>query len=481
MNPHQITRGDLLEALASPTALSACMTLPSRPESVKTARDFVVDQLAQWGRPDLEHPATLVCSELVTNAITHTTPDSSANGCIVTLTLVPGEALITQVADPDPAPPIPKVTLSGTLTEDGRGLSIVTKLSAYWSASPRPDGRGKVVSAYLLTNHDPVEPSETVAVAVEPSLPDCTPPADQPAQTASVPTPVSEGQPELPKLDLCTPSVARVCDFITGGTDNYTADRALGRPLLTAAPWLDRAAASSRDHGQETVGRLAAQGVAQFLDLGCGLPQLSGRNTHDAAQRHRPESTVVYVDFDPMVQAHVRVRLAESPRELDLHADITRTAQLLTQPGIARLDRARPIAVLLHEVLPWINDALAQHLLESLRSWLPADSVLSVVHAAADSHPESTPVIAGLYRKAGILYRPRSIKQLLALVEGWDVDTPGITAVPLGGLRSISSHTPVYGSYAFVARVRRPSATAGGLAAPRQESAVGGAGLGVAQ
>ncbi|MGW6708515.1 SAM-dependent methyltransferase [Streptomyces sp. NPDC054956] len=479
MNSHRITRGDLLEALASPTALSACLALPSRPESVRMARDFVTDQLARWGRPDLEGSATLVCSELVTNAVTHAAPDASASGCLVALTLVPGEALITQVADPDPSPPVPRVTLSGALAEDGRGLSIVTQLSAYWGASPRPDGRGKVVSAYLLTNRDTTGPSATVAV--EPFLPDHVPSADLPARAPSVATPTSECEPELPKLDLSTPSVARVCDFITGGTDNFSADRALGRPLLTAAPWLDRAAAAARNHGQETVAHLAEQGITQFLDLGCGLPQRRGRNTHDAAQRHRPESTVVYVDRDPTVQAHVRTWLAETPRELDLHADITRTVHLLDQPAIARLDRARPMAVLLHEVLPWISDEKAQHLLETLRNWLPAGSVLSVVHTAADSHPESTPALAGLYRKAGILYRPRSLKQLLALVQGWDVDVPGIIAVPLGGLHAVGGRAPLYGSYAFVARGPHLSSSRSRRVAAAREAAVSGADLEVSR
>ncbi|MFD7554364.1 ATP-binding protein [Streptomyces sp. NPDC059835] len=190
MNSHQITRGDLLDALASPSALSACMALPSRPESVKTARDFVADQLARWGHPDLDGSATLVCSELVANAVTHATPDSAASGCMVALTLVPGRALITQVADPDPSPPVPKVTVSGALAEDGRGLSIVTQLTAYWGASPRPDGKGKVVSAYLLTNHDTIRPCETVAV--EPFLPDRTPSASLPVQGSPLPKPTSE-------------------------------------------------------------------------------------------------------------------------------------------------------------------------------------------------------------------------------------------------------------------------------------------------
>ncbi|MGW6984102.1 ATP-binding protein [Streptomyces sp. NPDC054932] len=170
MNSHQITRDNMLKALASPTAVSACMNLPSRPESVKTARDFVSGQLAWWGHPDLEYAATLVCSELVTNAVTHANPDLSTSECMVALTLVPGEALIAQVADPHPAPPIPKVTLPGTLAEHGRGLSIVTQLTAHWSASPRPDGKGKVISAYLPIAEHPAcaartESTRTIAHA----------------------------------------------------------------------------------------------------------------------------------------------------------------------------------------------------------------------------------------------------------------------------------------------------------------------------
>ncbi|MFE5517322.1 SAM-dependent methyltransferase [Streptomyces virginiae] len=288
---------------------------------------------------------------------------------------------------------------------------------------------------------------------VAPHLTVRAPSAELPAPAPSRPTLPSGREPELPRLDPSAPSVARVCNFITGGTDNFPADRALGRHLLTEAPWLDRAAAAARNHGQQAVARLAAQGVIQFLDLGCGLPQRHGHSTHDAARRHQPQSTVVYVDRDPTVQLHVRTRFAQTPWEPALHADITSPAHLLAQSATAHLDRTRPIAVLLHEVLPWISDGKARHLLDTLRNWLPASSVLSVVHAAADSHPVSTPALAGLYHKAGILYRPRSLKQLLALMEGWKGDAPGITAVLLGGLRAVDGRTPLYGSYAFLARV----------------------------
>ncbi|MFF4260940.1 MULTISPECIES: SAM-dependent methyltransferase [Streptomyces] len=448
---HRITRSDLLRALESPAAVSACMALPSRLESVRQTRRFVSDQLGRWGCESLTDSTVRICSELAANAVTHADPDAAGRGeILVSLTFVAGEALIAQVADSDPSPPVPKITRPQSLAESGRGLSIVTKLCDYWSASPRSDGQGKTVSAYLR-DHQQDLASGVASAAARPLPPLAGPGRVLPEDAAGLVAAAEPRGTELPQLDFSKPAVARVCDYVTGGTDNYPADRALGRQLLAVAPWLDRAAAAARAHGQHIVRHLASQGLVQFLDLGCGLPRRRGRNVHDAAQEVQREASVVYVDRDPMVQAHVRTVFEETPREMGLHADITLTEAMLAQPAIARLDRRRPVAVLLHEVLPWIDDDKARDLLDTLRSWLPDGSVLSVVHAAADSHPESTPDLVALYHEAGILYRPRTLEQLLALTADWDVDGPGIAAVPLDGLRAVGGREPLYGSYAFTA------------------------------
>lgn len=70
---------------------------------------------------------------------------------------------------------------------------------------------------------------------------------------------------------------------------------------------------------------------------------------------------------------------------------------------------------------------------------------------------------------------------MLALVQGWDVDAPGITAVPLGGLHAIGGRAPLYGSYAFVARAPRLSSPRSGRGAAEREASVGGAVLEVAR
>ena len=51
-------------------------------------------------------------------------------------------------------------------------------------------------------------------------------------------------------------------------------------------------------------------GIAQFLDVGSGLPAVD--NTHEVAQRIIPSARVVYADNDPLVITHARALLAST-------------------------------------------------------------------------------------------------------------------------------------------------------------------------
>ncbi|WP_162793153.1 ATP-binding protein [Streptomyces globosus] len=154
---HRITRGDLLRTLQSPEAVSACLALPSRAESVRTARRFVAHQLEAWGCESAKPSTALVSSELATNAIKHRSPGAEAQDFLVSVTFEPGVALVVQVADADPRPPVVKARQSA-LAAGGRGLFLVTQMADYWSASPRSDGKGKVVSACLRADQDGTDP-----------------------------------------------------------------------------------------------------------------------------------------------------------------------------------------------------------------------------------------------------------------------------------------------------------------------------------
>ena len=49
---------------------------------------------------------------------------------------------------------------------------------------------------------------------------------------------------------------------------------------------------------------ISAEGIGQFIDVGCGLP--TPPSTHGSARIHDKDARVAYVDNDPIVLSHLR-------------------------------------------------------------------------------------------------------------------------------------------------------------------------------
>ncbi|MFD9715864.1 SAM-dependent methyltransferase [Streptomyces sp. NPDC059076] len=141
---------------------------------------------------------------------------------------------------------------------------------------------------------------------------------------------------------------ACVHDWLLGGTENYEADRRAGAALLEVLPHAWLLARASRAFLTRTVGVLAKAGIAQFLDLGCGLP--AEVNVHEAAQQPRPGARVVYIDHDSMVLAHARTCLDDNEDTMVLDRDI-RDPQAIREATQGFLDWQKPIAALFVNVL----------------------------------------------------------------------------------------------------------------------------------
>lgn len=118
--------------------------LRPHPESARKARELVADALCSNADPETVHDASVVVSELVTNAVIH------ANTTVtVGLTLLPGGGARIEVGDSSSWPPTRRA-----MTEDqpgGRGLILVDALSDEWGVSPTPEG--KTVWAEVLPAH----------------------------------------------------------------------------------------------------------------------------------------------------------------------------------------------------------------------------------------------------------------------------------------------------------------------------------------
>jgi hypothetical protein len=158
--------------------------------------------------------------------------------------------------------------------------------------------------------------------------------------TASCPSSVPVG------VDPARASIARVYDAFLGGKDNYEIDREVLRNVQRVAPEAQDLATENRAFLIRACRFLAAEtGVTQFLDCGSGLP--TAENTHHVVQRENPETTVVYIDNDPVVLAHGRALLEENERTHFVSADIFEPTELMENEMVREhLDFTRPIAFL---------------------------------------------------------------------------------------------------------------------------------------
>ncbi|MFI0818561.1 SAM-dependent methyltransferase [Streptomyces sp. NPDC021098] len=187
-------------------------------------------------------------------------------------------------------------------------------------------------------------------------------------------------------IDLSRPSVARMYDFLLGGTDNYQVDRNACDELLQMAPSSKDLALVNRAFLVRAVRYLAAErGVRRFLDHGSGLP--TRPNVHQVAQEVDPSSEVVYVDNDPLVVAHGRMMLAEDPvTTAVLHADIRAVDTIFASDEVKKLLRDdQPVAALFVSVLHCIPDRDDPwSLVRDVAQRLPAGSYLVISQLASD-------------------------------------------------------------------------------------------------
>jgi SAM-dependent methyltransferase len=232
-------------------------------------------------------------------------------------------------------------------------------------------------------------------------------------------------------VDSSKASIARVYDYALGGKDNYPVDREVIDTLRRAAPEAELLAVDNRAFLVRAVRFLAGPaGIDQFLDCGSGLP--TAENTHQVAQRVRPEARVVYVDNDPSVVAHGRALLEENDLTWFSPGDLTEPRQVLEDPVVTRaLDFDRPIALLqagtLHhydEDRRTIPEIMAEYI-----DALPSGSYVAIAHFLDPEDGDSE-----LARRMEEVFvhspmgtgRFRTREQIRAMVPGLDLVEPGL-------------------------------------------------------
>ncbi|WP_349307696.1 ATP-binding protein [Streptomyces sp. HNM0645] len=111
----------------------ASWPLRREPTSVPRARRLVVAQLADWALHDLEAPAELLVSELVTNAVCHTRGPLRLNLAVC------GGRLCCEVEDTNSDGPV-RCAANGW-DEGGRGIGLLDALADTWGSCLTATGK----------------------------------------------------------------------------------------------------------------------------------------------------------------------------------------------------------------------------------------------------------------------------------------------------------------------------------------------------
>ncbi|KIE24782.1 hypothetical protein LK08_22785 [Streptomyces sp. MUSC 125] len=188
-------------------------------------------------------------------------------------------------------------------------------------------------------------------------------------------------------MNISTPSVARMYDYLIGGTDNYVSDRKACADLLRMAPSTRELALINRAFLVRAVRYLAQDvGLRRFLDHGSGLP--TRPNVHQVAHETHPDARIVYVDNDPLVIAHGRTMLQENlATTAVIEADFRDTDAIFAAPEVRRLtEDGEPVAALFVSVLHCIPDDGDRpwQLIHDVARRLPPGSHLVISQLASD-------------------------------------------------------------------------------------------------
>jgi anti-sigma regulatory factor (Ser/Thr protein kinase) len=151
------------------------------------AREFARSVTRRWRIAECCEDLPLVVSELLTNALRHTTP--RPGGWPVRVGLFQASlrsSLLCAVCDPGPG--LPMSPVPHELAESGRGLQVIEELSENWGCTA-PGHSGKVVWASFATTVGPVPPQRAPVPPQRAAVP--------PQRAAVPPQRVSRDQPRL--------------------------------------------------------------------------------------------------------------------------------------------------------------------------------------------------------------------------------------------------------------------------------------------
>lgn len=235
---------------------------------------------------------------------------------------------------------------------------------------------------------------------------------------------------QRPQIDVSAPNVARVWNYLTGGRDNFDADRRAARQLIRASPAFEQAGYECRAFlGRVTRYLIADAGIRQFLDIGTGIP--SPGSVHEIAQSIAPESRIVCVDNDPVVLSHARALLRPAPEGATSYVDAdVRDPDMIIEQARATLDFGEPVAIVMNHLLNYVSrDVEVRAILTAMMDAAAAGSFLVVVHPASDLDESLVEAARRWNRISATQVVLRARAEITAWFGGLDLVDPGVVTI----------------------------------------------------
>jgi hypothetical protein len=226
------------------------------------------------------------------------------------------------------------------------------------------------------------------------------------------------------------PHTARIWNYWLGGKDHYEVDQQAGDQIRKLHPGIGDYAQADRQFLGRAVRHLVTEaGIRQFLDIGTGLP--TADNTHEVAQRHAPESRIVYVDNDPIVLAHAEALLTSTPEgRTDYLDEDLRNVDTILEHARRTLDFGKPVALMLLGVVIFVeDDEEAYGIVRRLMDALPSGSHLVLSHTITRADMPDVDAAVAFWNEHGTpKLTQRTPEAVTRFFDGLDLLEPGVVS-----------------------------------------------------
>ena len=217
-------------------------------------------------------------------------------------------------------------------------------------------------------------------------------------------------------LDTTRPNIARIFNFMIGGTANFEVDRVAAHHILAVFPALRKWVRLRHAFVQEAVQVLLEEGFTQFLDIASGIP------TQDHAYVNLSGVRVVYSDINPVAVSYGASLLSGRNNAAYIYGDANQTEAILNDSSVRRLIYMnQKVAIGLNSVQVFLESEQCQNMALQLYDWAPAGSKLFIVLQTANNTGSEKAVeqFLALGRQTGFTMKFDPLQHLLDSLLPW--------------------------------------------------------------